>query len=541
MTIRGFDPLIVLALLVPAFYLSIFAHELGHALMGRAVGFVVTAFGVGTGHPFLTLSVRGVRIFFCSSNPFQGLTFWLSSHFSPPRRRLVPFTAGGILANALFAATALVLWKFLPRGQPLWACVAFVNALMALISLVPFRQKMGQATIQSDGWLIVSALRLRSLSPSAPTVIQMTRTLRGLWESIGDERSLRVYLTASAAAWAELGDPKRGAAALAEAQSLRATAAPYLAYGALVRAGLESEAGRHDESLIAVDLAEDCCRKAADPVGLLYVSLYRAQMLVARGDTAEATALLDVLADDPQLDRNAALRIAFVGARLWTSLASPGQGSVDEDYARYLAICQKQPSPSRDLLVHHAVGHFHAARGEWSKAEPAFRAAVAAIHDVATAWSDPTDRSRFVQVQSPCLAEAYECLRMLKKVEEAERMIMPLTSTANLQPRVAAAAAKRDRRFFRIGVWVMLANLVCVVGAILHLDIERPQASVPVVVFIVVLATFTSVGAIYLLVRATIGRLIPSLRRGAGAAVLLLACAPWLMLLLLPVWMLIGP
>ena len=184
---------------------------------------------------------------------------------------------------------------------------------------------------------------------------------------------------------------------------------------------------------MAVNEAEDCCWKAADPVGLLYVALYRAQMLVARGDIAEAAALLDVLAHDPQLDRSTTLRIALVGARLWTSLASPGAGSVDEDYARYLAICQKQPSSTRDLRVYHAVGRFHAARGEWSQAEPAFRAAVAAIHDVTAAWSDPTDRSHFLKLQSPCLAEASECLRMLNKVEEAERLPGPLTSTANLQ------------------------------------------------------------------------------------------------------------
>ena len=98
-----------------------------------------------------------------------------------------------------------------------------MNALMALFSLVPSRQKLGEATIQSDGSLILSVLRLRSLSAPAPAVIQMTRALRGLWEAIGDERSLRVYLTRSAAAWAELGDLGAGAAVLAEAQSLRAT------------------------------------------------------------------------------------------------------------------------------------------------------------------------------------------------------------------------------------------------------------------------------------------------------------------------------
>ena len=44
MTIRGFDPLIVLVLLVPVYYFSIFVHELGHALLracGRVCGDIV--------------------------------------------------------------------------------------------------------------------------------------------------------------------------------------------------------------------------------------------------------------------------------------------------------------------------------------------------------------------------------------------------------------------------------------------------------------------------------------------------------------------
>jgi hypothetical protein len=129
---------------------------------------------------------------------------------------------------------------------------------------------------------------------------------------------------------------------------------------------------------------------------------------------------------------------------------------------------------------------------------------------------------------------------MLNKMDDAEQLIGPLTSTANLQRSVTAAAVQRDRRFYRIGVRVMLANLVCIAGAIALLDFARPHASVPVFSFIFVLACFTSIGAIYVLVRVIIGRVIASLRQGAGAAMLVLACAPWLMLLLLLVMKLIG-
>ena len=38
------------------FYVSIFAHELGHALAGWAMGFTITSFGLGIGRPFAVLS-----------------------------------------------------------------------------------------------------------------------------------------------------------------------------------------------------------------------------------------------------------------------------------------------------------------------------------------------------------------------------------------------------------------------------------------------------------------------------------------------------
>src|SRR5438270_7476846 len=44
--------LVALLALYPILYVSAFARELGHALLGRWSGFLVTAFGLGTGRPF---------------------------------------------------------------------------------------------------------------------------------------------------------------------------------------------------------------------------------------------------------------------------------------------------------------------------------------------------------------------------------------------------------------------------------------------------------------------------------------------------------
>ena len=98
MPTHGLDPLIVLALLLPVTHVSVFVHELGSAVMGRAAGLVVKSSGIGTGRPFLVMTVGGTRVFRCRSRPLQGLTFCYFSSFSPDRRRMVPFLAGGIVA-----------------------------------------------------------------------------------------------------------------------------------------------------------------------------------------------------------------------------------------------------------------------------------------------------------------------------------------------------------------------------------------------------------------------------------------------------------
>ena len=117
-------PTVVLLSLLPIFYLSIFAHELGHAVIGHAVGLTVSSFGIGLGRPWLVVSRGRTRIFFCRTHPFQGITFCLFPHMFPLRRMMVPFLAGGIIANSLLAVgRSLCRSGFrgdAARGSPSW-------------------------------------------------------------------------------------------------------------------------------------------------------------------------------------------------------------------------------------------------------------------------------------------------------------------------------------------------------------------------------------------------------------------------------------
>src|SRR5262249_35593140 len=152
-------------------------HELGHVLVARAVGLLVNSFGLGTARPFLTLSVCGVRFFLCRSRPLQGLTFCFVPELSPPRRKLVPFFAAGLLANGLLALVAFILWKSVSWGQPLWGLVALVNALFAVTNLIPFERRVGNAIMRSDGRLMLLALRRRPVTMPASALIEFVRAL----------------------------------------------------------------------------------------------------------------------------------------------------------------------------------------------------------------------------------------------------------------------------------------------------------------------------------------------------------------------------
>jgi hypothetical protein len=175
-------------------YVSIVAHELGHALAGWAMGFTITSFGLGIGRPFAVLSLGRTRFYLGITKPLQGLTFGLPPVFYPPRRTMVPFLAGGIIANILLLVGALALCRWVPSGRSLWLTAAVANAFLAIPSLIPFQFKIGKASLRNDGRLIVQTLRDRVISQSPFEVVQTLKALRPLWKSIGDDATLRILL-----------------------------------------------------------------------------------------------------------------------------------------------------------------------------------------------------------------------------------------------------------------------------------------------------------------------------------------------------------
>jgi peptidase M50-like protein len=269
-------PFLTVLTFLPLFYASIFLHELGHAVAGRAVGFVVTSFGLGMARPWLVIKCGRMKIFFCWVHPFQGLTFVVMPQLYPSKGRKVLFAAGGILANALGAVLALALWRWCSWGRGEWLMSAAVNGLIAGISLIPIQTRVGQTPFRTDGVLILAALRSTSFRPPAPMLIQSVNSLRRLWESIGDHLQMKLGLLGAAESYAELGDFERAEHLRVQGESLPPFEGPIIpSAGAVLQGVIASGTGRIEEATEALDRAEAYYRSGSSDFAVRRNSLLR--------------------------------------------------------------------------------------------------------------------------------------------------------------------------------------------------------------------------------------------------------------------------
>src|SRR5262249_47042278 len=156
----------------------------------------------------LVLNWQHTRIFFGLSKAMQGITFSFVQQVYPSRGQLAGMLAGGIVANSLTAVAAFALWKLLPWGGTVWLLAAGLNAFMAVVNALPFAFRVGNAPFRSDGAQILHVLLRGAAGSPGPGPLHMLRSLRGLWEGVGDRLGLSVYLLDAAMAWRDLGSPE---------------------------------------------------------------------------------------------------------------------------------------------------------------------------------------------------------------------------------------------------------------------------------------------------------------------------------------------
>jgi hypothetical protein len=517
------SPTFVLAFLL-ASYSALIVHEAGHALVGRAVGFEVTSFGAGTARPWFVMAPWGVRFYLAVVRPLNGLTFVFMPQLNPSRTHLALFAAGGILANTLVAVLGFVLWSCLPWGSNIWGLIAVLNGLMGSPNLIPFPFRIGKTVLRSDGALIIQALRSGSIAPTPPMIIQILGTFRGLWLAIGDTRILRVYLMSAAEQWALLGDIAHAKSLCREADSLPGNVPPairHLTY--LARGTIATAAGRLADAHEALDAAESGYRAAHDEFAMLLVNANRAIARIVGGDPSGGDADLETLMAHPLMSRQGEIGIGILTGRLVAMAASSDTSALERLHARYERERRKRPSATRDLRVYAALAGFHARRDDWAGAESHHRRAMAALGALTASWGDPADRARFLAAQSALLDEFRRCFQALGKPAEADALIDSLTITP-----ASRISPERDLRFRRWGTRLILANVVLTastVGILLHL---RGKLPIHLAVAVIVSWFATIPGALYLVIDATVGRLVPTLRQGRGLLILLLSCLPWI-------------
>ena len=543
------DPVLALVSLLPIVYLSAFAHEVGHAVMGRAAGLIVTSFGLGTGQPLVVFSLGGAKVFFCRQRPFQGLTFCFIPRLLAPRTQMIPFEAGGIIANSLVCVVGTCLWRWELWGRSVWFTAASLNGVFAIANLLPYQFRVGKATLRSDGNLILQSLRKRTIQLPAPVIIMSVKALRGLWESIGDYLILRANLLGATSAWVALGDFERAEIACAEVETLPPVDLPsYMARAAFIRSTIARGAGRIDEAVAALAVSEAHFRSVRDETGLVCVAIQRALTRLQSGDAASAVVDLENLVSHPLVRHNPALHDDLWVARLAAAAAVSDMVALEEMIARDKSAVRNRSSSTRDLFVYQAVARLYAQKENWLRAEPAYRRAIMAVNAVVSAWPDPAQQSRFLERQSAFLDEARHCFQVLNKSEEADRLIQPVLSVEELQKRLDDAPRLRHRRLLRAGLLILLINILCcagliVVGAVLSFEDRHPVQMIGFSFFVMgfSLASYTLIAVLYLLFHVAIGRLIPKLHYSGGAVILLLACMPWLSLVFIPLFLLFGP
>ncbi len=427
---------------------SVFLHELGHAIAARTGGYLVTSFGIGNGRPLAVFRLprSGTLLYLCRFRlHFSGVTWVVFLKGLPTRVSDLSVACGGALLNALIACgAALALTSFELRAVPflsVWVptvVVLLVNSVLALSFFMPRRTSTAeQGILISDGLQALSVLfpsRLRGkIAGSAAAPLRTLRQKRAFWKSIGDSTMLCVALIRAAEAYRELGDEDTARACWKELSVLEVmpAAAPYQrAWDLLLGVRFNGVA----DPASALDEAERLFQTIGNRTGVLIVARERQMRFELQTNQINPNTRLASLQTEALANGDAPLALSFLADRIelqGTSLLQGGPKGkelvaglaiLERLASQYDAARVEIESSVLDVRVYAKIASVRAALKDDGGAAVAYERALSAARRVYAALAfDPDIQSRFAARQATLITTAVECCRRLGREADAAR------------------------------------------------------------------------------------------------------------------------
>lgn len=543
--------LVIVLAVLPAVYSAVFVHELGHAVMGRAMGYIVTSFGLGVGRPLAVFSVWGSKVYFCRSRMHLGLTFAVHPAILPARARIVTYLTGGIVFNVCAAVFSLMMILWGPWLGGIWIDVLFINANMAITSSIPSNIRIGRGSQRTDGAQIVQVMRTGSLANPPSITAQTFEFMQRHAAMVGDTVISYVNLLSVAEAWTDLEEYDRASEVLEQAQARPDCGIPGLRWlQAYITAQLAVRTQKCDDALASLDIADAAAQRLGGKIGVLS-ALLRDAISIERGDTAHLPLVLEQRIADPDIRSLPSARLMSVVTRLAVAIRDADLDSVRKYAAEYDRLAKKSPSAMRDLKLCRILARLYAQVGDSVAARLAYQRVLVAIIEAGEGWTDPAEARRFFERYQPLADEARAYLEASAPAHRSEVVSssgaslgmrrdippksvdvikIPLTPEGVREWR-EGGRVDRDQRLRSYAYRMMLLNVIVIVLGVI---LGAPSAlSTSVVLFfaplliLFPLVLFTAAGIIYLVLDVSFARFSRSLRTSGGAVLLMLACLPW--------------
>lgn len=515
-------------------YISIFAHELGHALIGRWMGYQITSFGMGLARPLIVFDWGSTRVYFCWKDAALGFAFNLPADGQTTKAQAAAYLLGGILANLLIMLVGLAVWLWLDWGAALWITIVVGNGLMVLDCLIPHAYPVAGLPTANDGRQLVQLFT--GESADAFGVLQGLHQFGRLWKEIGDYRMQACYLRGAASVWGTLGDADYARELLRQAEALGAPHLPVLDAIAILEEGeAHHKAGELDAAANAYEKARDEFAAQSARHGQICAIMNLAQLAEEQGKPDEADRLFNEIEGQPWMAESPDSRESWLGCRLKAVGKRLSLDQLKQLRTDYESLPARPIPEVSDWHFYPKLARVHITREEWTAAEEPCDLACKAALKLWQALPSVDDRKRFANVVAEFQQQSCDLLTRLGKEEAAATIAALFQEKDDTLAKRAANEARRQRdsKLYRWGIALTAANLFAMAATIwlLVYGVSNFNFAVALVSLNALLGVFLGGALAYHILYALSRACGAHDKQTPGSAILGLALSPWLIFL----------